>query len=99
MGEIVPRQHPLDPLDCREEIGHLGLGEVCQPLVWLYGADEDVAWEQRLEVDQGKGVWGGEEDLRGWLVLLFVPRKVACSPPPPATFFLPPSFAGLCVCE
>lgn len=29
------------------------------------GADEDVAWEEGFEVDEGEGVGGLEEDLEG----------------------------------
>jgi hypothetical protein len=60
----VACQHPLDALDGQEEIGELWRGEVCQAAVGGQRADEDVARQEGLEVDQGEGMRCCEEDLR-----------------------------------
>jgi hypothetical protein len=61
----VAGQHALDALDGREEVGHLRGGEVREAAVGEERADEDVARQKGLEVDQGEGVGGCEEDLEG----------------------------------
>lgn len=61
----MPGEHALHALDRGEQVRQLGGREVRQPLVRARGADEDVAGEEGLEVDEGEGVLGGEEDLLG----------------------------------
>lgn len=56
-------QHALDPLDGGEEVCHLGGGQVREAQVRPQGADEHVAWQQGLEVDEGEGMGGCQEDL------------------------------------
>jgi hypothetical protein len=46
-----------------EEIRELRGRQVCEPLVWFGGADEDVAWKEGLDVDQSEGVRCCEKDL------------------------------------
>lgn len=62
-GIVDPFQCPLDASDSVEEVGYLIFREIGK--VWLYtnGRDQDVAWEQRLEVDYGEGEWREVEDL------------------------------------
>lgn len=61
----MPREHALDELHGGEEVGEFGRGEGGEAPVGVEGADEDVAWEEGFEVDEGEGVGGLEEDLRG----------------------------------
>jgi hypothetical protein len=61
----VASQHALDALDGQEEVRQLGGREVGQAKVREQRAYEHVARQQRLEVDQGEGVPGCEEDLCG----------------------------------
>lgn len=65
MGEakIVPREHLLHALHRGEQVRDLRGRQVRQAGVRLGGAHEDVAWQEGLEVDEGEGVRGGEEDL------------------------------------
>lgn len=67
----MPREHALHALHRGEQVRQLGRREVRQPLVRPRGADKDVAWEEGLEVDEGEGVRGGEEDLSD-LVSMYV---------------------------
>lgn len=62
--EVEPREELLGELDGGEEVGCFGGGEVQEAGVGLEGADEDVAWEEGLEVDEAVGVRCCEEDLR-----------------------------------
>lgn len=63
----MPRQHALDLLDGGEQVCYFCGGEVCESLGGAQGADEHVAWEERLEVHEGEGEGGCEEDLVGYL--------------------------------
>lgn len=65
VGEVELREELLRELHRGEEICCLGGGEVQEAAVRLEGADEDVAWEEGLEVDEAVGMGGCEEDLLG----------------------------------
>lgn len=55
----------MDELCRREEVRYLGGLEIREAFMRLEGADEDVAWEEGLEVYQGEGVCRLVEDLVG----------------------------------
>ena len=61
----MARQHALHALHGREQVGQLGGRQVRQAAVRAQRADQDVARQQRLEVDEGEGVGRREEDLAG----------------------------------
>lgn len=50
-GKVVPCEHALDALHGREEVCEFRGGEVGEAFVGVVWADEDVAWEEGLEVD------------------------------------------------
>ena len=56
-----------DARDDGEQVPGFGGGEVAQARDAAEGRDEDVAGEDRLEVDEGEGVGCFVEDLRGAL--------------------------------
>ncbi len=59
----MPCKHTLHELNSGKQIGDLGGGERGEPHVRTGRADENVPWEEGLEVDEGEGVGGCEEDL------------------------------------
>lgn len=63
VDKVVPSQHLLHALHRGEQIRHFRGGQVGQALVGRQGADEDVAGQEGLEVDEGEGVGCCEEDL------------------------------------
>lgn len=63
VGEVEPREELLDDLHRGEEVCCFGGREVQQAAVRFERADEDVAGEKGLEVDQAVGVGRCEEDL------------------------------------
>jgi hypothetical protein len=68
--EVMQSEHALHALDGGEEVCSCGRGEVGEAAVRAQRADEDVAGEEGLEVDDGEGVGGCEEDLVVWLVFV-----------------------------
>lgn len=65
IGKVELREKLLRELHGGEEIGCFGGGEVQQAAVRLERADEDVAGEEGLEVDEAVGMGRCEEDLLG----------------------------------
>lgn len=65
LGLIDAFERALDALDCEEEVGDFGGGELGEVRFGGEGADEDVAGEQGFEVHEGEGVGGCVEDLPG----------------------------------
>ena len=66
--KVVAGQHALDALHGGKQVRQLGRREVCHPSVRTQRAHQDVPRQERLEVDEGEGVRGFEEDLARWLV-------------------------------
>lgn len=64
----MARQHALHALHGGEQVRQLGRGQVGQAAVRAQRAHQDVAGQERLEVDEGEGVARCEEDLVWWLV-------------------------------
>jgi hypothetical protein len=62
--EVEPREELLGELDGGEEVGCFGGREVQEAGVRLERADEDVAWEEGLEVDEAVRVRCCQEDLQ-----------------------------------
>lgn len=62
--EVLSGQEPLGELDRAEQVGCLGWGEVREAEMRLNGADECMAREQRLEIDQSEAVLRLQEHLR-----------------------------------
>lgn len=63
IGLVDSLQCLLDACDGDEEVGDLIFGEVGEVRLHSDRRDEDVAGQQRLEVDDGEGVFGDVEDL------------------------------------
>ena len=49
--EVVAGEHTLHALDSQEEVCYFVVRKVGQPAMGPEGADQDVAWEEGLEVN------------------------------------------------
>jgi hypothetical protein len=74
--KVVAGQHALDALHGGKQVGQLGRREVGQAAVRAQRAHQDVPRQQRLEVDEGEGVGGLEEDLARGLVSMAVRVRI-----------------------